>query len=277
MTFQEHLEILVRLIEKLSVRGCYLKLSDLVKEINLSERQIQRYITEIRNLGFELTYCKKHKGYQIDKEKSTLLPATKQFLEAFKVYQISQQNKISNYIIFDKRQEVDTIFKDLHDAIVKRFLVEITYQSFWQEEAFTTEIEPYLLKEYRNRWYVVAKNYYNQKIRTFALDRIQQLRLTAKNFTYPQENPAELFKYCFGIFLPENPLEEPEEVLLLFSYEQAPYVQSLPLHHSQKVVGDTGEGILISLKVHYTYDLNMELLSFGDEVKVIATDNYKNL
>jgi len=270
MTFYEHLEVLARLIEKFSTKGLYPSLGNLARETNLSKRQIQRYIAEIRGFGFDLKYCKQHKGYQIDKEETALLPSIKLFFEAFKIYQISQQDKISNYIIFDKRQEVDAVFKELHQAIVSRFLVEITYKSFGQEEAFTTEIEPYLLKEYKNRWYVVAKNRCNQKIRTFALDRIQEIRLTAKKFTYPQENPAQLFNYCFGIFLPENPLQEPEDLLLLFTYEQASYIQSLPLHHSQKVVRDTGKGILVSLKVHYTYDLEMELRSFGDNVKIIA-------
>ncbi|PKQ69922.1 MULTISPECIES: helix-turn-helix transcriptional regulator [Raineya] len=269
MTFLSHLEILTTLIELLSRKGVYFSLPELAKKINLSERQTQRYINEIKSLGFEVKYYKRENGYQIDQDSTALLPATHKLLEASKIYQISQQDTSTSYIIFDRRQEVDAIFKELHEAIIKRFLVEITYQSFWAEEAFTTEIEPYLLKEFRNRWYVVAKNLYNEKIRTYALDRIQNFRLKAKKFTYPKDNPANLFQYCYGIFLPENPLQEPEELFLLFTHEQASYIESLPLHHSQKIIKKTNEGVLFSLKVHYTYDLAMELASMGESVRVL--------
>ncbi|MDX1904454.1 MAG: WYL domain-containing transcriptional regulator [Thermonemataceae bacterium] len=274
MTFLSHLQALATLIELLSRKGAYFSLPDLAERIKLSERQTQRYINEIKSLGFEVEYNRKKNSHQIKQEETALLPATRQFLEAFKIYQISRQDKASNYIIFDKRQEVDEIFKELHQAVQRRFLVEITYQSFWAEEAFTTEIEPYLLKEYRNRWYVLAKNRYNDKIRTFALDRIQDFRLTAKEFSYPKENPANLFVHCFGIFLPENPLQEPKEIFLLFTPEQARYVETLPLHHSQKIIRNDDKGVLISLKVHDTYDFRMELASMGENAKILSKDDF---
>lgn len=100
MTFLSHLEILTTLIELLSRKGVYFSLPELAKKINLSERQTQRYINEIKSLGFEVKYYKRENGYQIDQDSTALLPATHKLLEASKIYQISQQDTQAQVTLF---------------------------------------------------------------------------------------------------------------------------------------------------------------------------------
>ena len=63
----------------------------------------------------------------------------------------------------------------------------MTYQSYWRDEANTFKIEPYCLKAFKQRWYLVG---HSDKIRVYALDRIQQLDLTEESFEYPKNFKA---------------------------------------------------------------------------------------
>ena len=52
----------------------------------------------------------------------------------------------------------------------------------------------------------------------------------------------------------------PEEVILRFTPRQGRYIKSLPLHTSQEIIQDDGEGLVIKIKIHITYDFLMEIL-----------------
>jgi len=130
-------------------------------------------------------------------------------------------------------------------------------------------VEPYALKEFKNRWYVVAKDVEDKQIKSFGLDRLSDLDITKRKFQMPHDfNVNDHYKYCFGIISPnDNPLEE---VILSFTEEQGKYIKTLPLHHTQEILIDTKKEFRIKLQLYITYDFKMELLSYGDKVKVIA-------
>ncbi|HEY1008579.1 MAG TPA: WYL domain-containing protein, partial [Daejeonella sp.] len=67
------------------------------------------------------------------------------------------------------------------------------------------QVHPYALKEFRGRWYILAKDLKDNRIKTFGLDRIQYLEITKKRFTFPSDlNVGELFRNCFGIINPDD-------------------------------------------------------------------------
>ena len=83
----------------------------------------------------------------------------------------------------------------------------------------------------------------------------------------PSFNMKEMFKYCYGIITPKD--QVPEEVILSFDPEQGKYIKSLPLHETQEILVDNEEELQIKLKVYITHDFEMELLSYGNNVKVL--------
>ena len=129
-------------------------------------------------------------------------------------------------------------------------------------------VEPYALKEFKNRWYILAKDHKDNKIKSFALDRLSNLEITNRSFIYPEDyNIEESYRYCFGIISPNE--EEPQEIILSFDPIQGKYIKSLPLHNSQQILIDSDHELRIKLTLCVTYDLVMELLSFGEFMKVI--------
>ena len=120
----------------------------------------------------------------------------------------------------------------------------------------------------KGRWYLLSKDYADDCIKTFALDRIHELEITKKKFNYPSDmNSNDYFKNCFGIIASHE--ADPEEIILSFEPFQGKYIKSYPLHESQKILIDNETELQVSLYLYETYDLIMELLSFGATMKVI--------
>lgn len=158
-------------------------------------------------------------------------------------------------------------------GIVDRQTFSVFYQPFGREEKAHI-FSPYLLKEYRNRWYAVGYSNRIEKVIVIALDRINKLE--PSNDTYVTDenfNADDFFKYSFGITQVHS--AQPETVLLSFTPYQAPYIISHPLHHSQQTILESEEEVQVQLHVYLTHELTMAILSYGNEVKVLAPEKLK--
>lgn len=179
---------------------------------------------------------------------------------------------LTPFIHLEKRrpQGTENLYGLLH-AIKNKFQIKFSYQKFWEEETSQRTVEPYALKEFKNRWYILAKDLKDNNIKSFALDRLTHLEITTKAFEFPKTfNIEENYRYCFGIISPNG--LTPEEVILSFDPFQGKYVKTLPLHHTQEIVADNEKELRIKLKLCITHDFIMELLSYGDTLKVIKPD-----
>lgn len=106
-------------------------------------------------------------------------------------------------------------------------------------------------------------------LRCFGLDRITDLEPTNRNFMPPAGfDAAAYYEQAFGIIRPDD--EAPQEVTLSLSPVQGRYVQTYPLHASQRVLSQSATATRIRLHVYDTHDLRMELLSMGEEVEVLG-------
>ena len=153
-------------------------------------------------------------------------------------------------------------------AMKKSKLLNITYKSYWSEQEHTFPVAPYCVKLFRQRWYLVGNSVNEDIIRIYALDRVLEAALLDDAFKYPKEfNPENYFKHCFGIIHDEDcPLET---VKLKVSHDQANYLRSLPLHHSQKELVRTGDYSIFSVELRPTFDFQQELLWNGDALEVL--------
>jgi len=159
-------------------------------------------------------------------------------------------------------------------AIRQRRQFELYYQSYWDEVSTLRITHPYFIKEYKNRWYLVAKDVIKAEVRTYALDRIKEVSVSKLKFIYPEGVSAtSYFKKSFGIITGnDSPVEE---VVLSFEFHQGMYIKSLPLHKSQQIVSDTHEGLIVKLSVQLTFDFEMHLLSYGETVNVLRPEGLR--
>ena len=114
----------------------------------------------------------------------------------------------------------------------------------------------------------MAKDGKDGMVKSFALDRLTNLDITKKIFDF--KNIASLatsYEFCFGIIGPNA--DEPTEITLSFNAFQGKYIKTLPLHKTQQILLDTNDELQIKLKLYITHDFVMELLSFGENVKVL--------
>ena len=238
--------------------------------LSISKRTFQRDLDEIRALfNIDIQFSFSRKLYFIaDDEDQTAL--SNKMLEAFDLFNaLNTAGKLAQHIIFETRkpQGMEHFYGLLH-AIKNRFIIHFSYQKFWEDEATHRTAEPCSLKEFKGRWYVIAIDQKDRKVKTFGLDRVSELEITKKKFEPAKNFDAnKLFSNCFGIICPDD--SKPEEIILSFDSTQGKYIKSFPLHESQHVMEDNKDEVRIKLKLHITFDFLMELLSHGNMVKVI--------
>jgi predicted DNA-binding transcriptional regulator YafY len=159
-------------------------------------------------------------------------------------------------------------------AIVSKQLLRISYKGFGKEEK-VHRVSPYLLKEYRNRWYVIGYSDRVDKVLVLALDRIQQLSNDDGKFVSETDFVADdFFKYSFGITQVHEAI--PEKIMISFTPKQANYIMSQPLHHSQRKIKEDENEMVIELRVYITAELKMSILSFGSEAVVLEPESLRN-
>jgi len=236
---------------------------------NVSKRTFQRDIEDIRSIyNIDIQYDFSRKVYYIEFDEQQEI--NERILEAFDTFNaLNITDRLSNYIHFEKRrpQGTENLYDLLH-AIKNKVQISFSYQKFWEDEITHRITEPYALKEFKNRWYLLANDLKDKKVKSFALDRLSELEITKKKFQLPHDfNVNEHFKYCFGIINPND--HKPQEIILSFDPFQGKYIKTLPLHESQVILKDNEDELLIQLTLFVTHDLLMEILSFGDSVKVI--------
>jgi len=256
----------------------YLALESELQEynFNVSKRTFQRDLEDIRSLyNIDIQFDFSRKVYFLDLDEQP--DVNERILEAFDTFNaLNLSDRLSNNIHFEKRrpQGTENLYGLLH-AIKYQLQIKFTYQKFWEDELTKRNAEPYALKEFRNRWYVLANDLKDNQVKSFALDRLSDLDITKKRFQIPDDfNVNRHYKYCFGIISPNG--HKPEEIELSFDPFQGKYIKTLPLHESQQILIDNEEELRIKLTLFITHDFFMELLSYGENLRVIKPESLIN-
>jgi predicted DNA-binding transcriptional regulator YafY len=191
-----------------------------------------------------------------------------------KVY--SAKTHTSPVIDFEKNENLRGLehLNRIYQSIIKKQVLEINYQSFKAQQAGKIVLNPYLLKEFRNRWFLLGLKKGQTNLLTLALDRIISLKeLPLNNY---QENSLIDFNTYFDDIIGVTKMGRRAETIVLFvEKENAPYVLTKPLHHTQKLLECRDDGIIISIKVIPNFELEKEILSFGDRMIVISPERIK--
>jgi len=187
----------------------------------------------------------------------------------------SEKTKQEPVIDFEKNENLKGLehIETLYKAIINKQTVELSYQSFKARSANSFVLHPYYLKEYRNRWFVLGVKNKNAPVMTLALDRIAETKESSIKYLERKFQVGEYFQHVIGVTVEPN--SPPEEVVLFADRETAPYIITKPLHHSQKILDTQPSGITLSIEVQLNFELERELLGFGDRIKVISPDRLK--
>lgn len=192
-----------------------------------------------------------------------------------KVYTGRQQRKA--VIDFEKNEHLVGLehIEPLFQAITGQRLQQIRYQSFKAREAQAFDFHPHLLKEYRNRWFVLGcRAGAHDKPLLLALDRIQALA-PAQGTVYV-ETPgldASFFEHLIGVT--RNPNQRPVEVLFWADARTTPYIRTKPLHPSQEWVEEKDGGAVFRITVTLNLELERELLGFGETMEVLQPERLR--
>ncbi|MDL2320312.1 WYL domain-containing protein [Alistipes sp. OttesenSCG-928-B03] len=207
----------------------------------------------------------------------------------------SARKKTIPVIDFEKNESLRGLeYLDvIYHAITDHKALRITYRSFKARSENTFIFFPYLLKEYRNRWFVFGHRSKTGGLMNLALDRIHNLGIVdeipfVENTFF---DPTTYFDDVMGVT--RNIGDKPTLVRFLVNASNAPYVETKPFHKSQKVVEEMEDGAAIfEMRVIINHELRRELAGFAEGITVLsplslasemagkfesAYDNYKEL
>ncbi len=237
-------------------------------QLSKDKRTFQRDINIINELHGVVIKCNKttNRYYVSEVENSTLQGRLNDSLHVLNAFRVAESHQ--DIIFFENRKSSGT--ENLHGLIhaaKKNLKVTFNYTKYWEQIPVKRTLQVYALKEAQQRWYVIGIDDNNNELRTFGLDRITDLEITNKPFKHNADiNLASLFNDSFGILGYSN---KPETIELMFDKEQAGYIKTFPIHHSQKILSENIDNTVFQVKLIPSYDFLLYLLSFANRVKVL--------
>ena len=275
------------------------------KDIDVSKRTVQLDIQMMRSdkLGYNapiVVYDRKFYKYE-DAEYSIInVPVTDkdikvmneaiQLLRQFKDFSLfkemdgvlqrledsvnSSQKDKRAIIHLDKNEQLKGLeFIDvLYDAIQTQKVIEVSYQSFKARNASMQKVHPQLLKEFNNRWFLLASQ--KGKFITLALDRMTEIvMLENENYEDFQIDGDVYYRDVIGVTVSNS---RAERIQFKIDNKNAPYVITKPFHASQRIIERTNNGVIFNIFVQINFELERLILGFGDSIEVLKPLKLRN-
>jgi predicted DNA-binding transcriptional regulator YafY len=242
----------------------------------LAKRTFDDYRRAIEETFDVDVICDASRGYQyrIDDAKSLSSDRIKQWLlSSFAVNNILQGcKKLSDRIIYEDIPSGNDDLLEVVKAMQKNHKILVEYDNFFEKNVKTLEIEPYCVKVFRQRWYVIGKAKGEKDIWRWALDRFLSIEVIDKKFRLPKDFFADIyFRDAYGVIVDEK--ECPVETIRFKAFSanhRDEYLRHLPLHSSQREIEQHGDYSIFEVRVRPAYDFCQELLSYGEEIEVLS-------
>ena len=181
--------------------------------------------------------------------------------------------ELNRQILFEPVPAGEQFLAPIIEALRDKHAIQMTYQGFDKTHPSTFVVEPYCLKMFKQRWYLLAYSPVKDKTLVYALDRMHEVEITKQKYELPNDFDAEFyFQNTYGVSFAE---EQPEEVKISISAGQANYLRTLPLHPSQKEEERNEEYSVFSYYVVPTFEFCQELYQYGSDVEVLAPEKLR--
>lgn len=159
-------------------------------------------------------------------------------------------------------------------AIQQSKSVFFEYENFNTGEIKPRKVSPLLLKEYRNRWYLISNDLVKSRITTYALDRMNKVEVSDEIIQKPSDfSPANYFKYSMGISSSDT---APEIIRFKANNIAAKYIESQPFHTTQKILKRGKKKTVFQLEIFISEEFRRTLLSYGGEIEVTSPISLRN-
>ena len=239
----------------------------------LSERQFHRYTDAVEELfDIEIKYSRSQRGYIVaDREGLDNMGMRKWLIQTFSVNNILHESQeLKNRILLENVPSGQQHLTTIVDAMREGVALSMTYQSFGKPEPSTFEVEPYCVKLFEQRWYMLGKSEGYDELRLYALDRIKALEPTERKFKLPKKfDAAKFFEDYYGIIIGDEEFDV-EPVALKVDSWQSKYLRTLPLHHTQVEVERNEEYSVFEYRLCPSFDFRQKILSMGATTEVLA-------
>lgn len=189
-----------------------------------------------------------------------------------------EYKELSDRILLEPSPQGQNFLSIIMNAIQASRVLSLSYKKFSSAEEETYPVEPYCVKLFRGRWYLLGYNQVRRGTRVYALDRVQAVKVSDESFALPGDFSAEeTFYSCFGVYPygSDGKLAKVSRVVIKAFGETPNYLRTRPLHHSQRE-RDLGDGTWeFTYLLSDSYDLRQELLSYGSSIEVVSPETLR--
>jgi hypothetical protein len=245
---------------------------NLDNEKEIPERTFHRHKDAIKELfGIDII-CDRSAGlvYRVENQEDIERGGVRSWLlNTFAVNNlINESHQMKRRILLEQIPSGQRFLTTIIEAMRDNLTISMVHQSFYAEQPSTVELEPWCVKAFHQRWYVLGRRVGDGKERLYGLDRISRVDTTEHTFKLPKHFDAESrFNDVIGIIISGE--EDVETVMIKLGNGQQKYLRSLPLHHSQvETVIDESES-MFTFRVRPTFDFIQELLKYGAALEVV--------
>ena len=187
---------------------------------------------------------------------------------------VQESAGMKSRIIVEEIPEGLQYLTSIIEAMKDSRVLSISYQPYEAPEPQNLDIEPYCLKLFHQRWYVLGKGSRSPKPRLFSLDRIRELAPTRKKFHLPKTFNAEaFFADYFGVVVDDTAVTT---IRLKVWDPHRRYLRALPLHNPQKEYDEHDTWSVFEYRMAPTWDLAMELMKYHDMIEVLEPEELRN-
>jgi len=249
-------------------------------EISRGEEIPKRTFDNWRNVIFDLfgiRISNENRGeyrYYIESEKDICNNGVRSWLyNTLSVGNIlAKSQTLKDRILLEYVPSGQEYLQPIIEAMKENRVLNITYHSYWKDEENNFDVQPYCVKLFRQRWYMVARStdhyYYEQGPMVYALDRIVDLHQTEETFKMPKDWDAqEFFNGCFGIIADRR--LDIQTIKLKANASQANYIRDLKMHESQEEIERNDEYSIFTYQLRPSLDFIQELLWNGADMEVL--------
>lgn len=257
-----------------------IKLFLLKQDFPISHRTLQRDIEQIKyQLNINIEYDKQNNGYYIEandhsKNVLDLLQQKSFYSDLMEFTKDNPKHKEAILLDNDIHQIGSEYVQEILSAIRQQRKIEFEYQKFKSDHPRKYVIEPYSLKEFENRWYLVGVVNEKGNLYKFGIERILNLKVTTTKFKKNKSiSTTEHFAQMIGV----NDEQRTREIVqIAFTPFQAKYIESLPLHWSQKLLTTDKDWIVYEYYLIPNFELEQKILGYGIEAKILKPTKLKN-
>lgn len=243
-------------------------------DIQRSDRSVYRMFKKLKEeYGIEVIWDAIKGGYYLPAEEAETTLKFLKLIEHFVTAELFTANFSDNARLLDvveyehDRELVQLeVFKELLYAIQQRLEVKFSHYSYYHLREKEFQVQPLYFKQYQNRWYLIADD--QGVFKSFGIDRISETQTTEKIFHPRLEEAKELYAGIIGLNYSDS---KRQQIVLEFDISQKPYLESLPMHPTQKEIkkNNNPNTYTIELFIAPNYEFQQQVQKYGDLVRVV--------